>query len=198
MLSWGVQHLEKCQHCYQKTGKVLVSGRDPVGERDRQEKGAKLVWHSASNEWQALKTCEPSLDSEPNPNRGISAHQLSSAKEFYTFNALSSRLIRSARHCRGTVPTCNMPSLLLGRRRGHTWHWSSPGRVVGRENWIFRLQSRPPATSRERILITQDVEGKREGWLTGPEKTAFPPPNQPQYDTSRERWCTCRWNPFID
>ncbi|KAK9954102.1 hypothetical protein ABG768_016201, partial [Culter alburnus] len=86
------------------------------------------------------------------------AHQLSRSKDFYTFNALSSGLILSARYCRGTVPVCNMPLLLLGCHRGRTWHWSSPGRVVGRENGIFRLQSRPAATSRERVLITQDVE----------------------------------------
>ncbi len=149
----------KCQRHYQKPEKVLASGRDPQGKGDRQERGAKLVWHSASNEWQPLKTCEPSLASELKPNCGMRAHQLSRSKDFYTFNALSSGLILSAQHCRGTVPTCNMPLLLLGCHHGHTWHWSSPGRVVGRENGIFRLQSRPVATSRERVLITQDVEG---------------------------------------
>lgn len=176
----------KCQRHYQKPEKVLASGRDPRGKGDRQERGAKLVWHSASNEWQPLKTCEPSLASEPKPNCGMRAHQLSRSKDFYTFNALSSGLILSAQDCRGMVPACNMP--LLGCHRGCTWHWSRPGRVVGRENGIFRLQSRPAATSRERVLITQDVEGleKKEVWLTGPGMTAFPPRNQRQYDTPRE------------
>lgn len=90
------------------------------------------------------------------------AHQLSRSKDFYTFNALSSGLILSARHYRGTVPAYNMPLLLLGCHRGRTWHWSSPGRVVGRGNGIFRLQSRPAATSRERVLITQDVESREK------------------------------------
>lgn len=138
--------------------------KGPSG-RGRQERGAKLVWLSASNEWQPLKTCEPSLSSEPKPNCGMRAHQLSRSKDFYTFNALSSGLILSARHCCGTVPVCNMPLLLVGCHCGRTWYWSSPGRVVGRENRIFQLQSHPAATSRERVLITQDVQRlkKRRG-----------------------------------
>lgn len=128
------------------------------------------------------------------------AHQLSRSKDFYTFNALSSGLILSARHCHGMVPVCNMPLLLLGCHRGRTWHWSSPGRFVGRENGIFRLQSRPAATSRERVLITQYVERlkKREVWLTRPDMTAFPPPNQRQHDTPHESQCTCWRKPFTD
>lgn len=200
LIKKGLLVCGKCQQYYQKTEKVLVSGRDPLGEGDRQERGAKLVWLSASNEWQPLKTCEPSLSSELKPNCGMRAHQLSRSKDFYTFNALSSGLILSARYCRGTVPVCNMPLLLLGCHRGRTWHWSSPGRVVGRENGIFRLQSRPAATSRERVLITQDVERlkKREVWLTRPDMTAFPPPNQRQYDTPHESQCTCWRKPFTD